>query len=124
MPKNGRRSKVDDGMRDQILAAITDGASRNTAARLVGISTSTIANEADRNQKFLDALKRAEAECEIFHIRRIKEGKAGWQSAAWFLERKWYKRWGLKTKVDVDSKSHSEVRIRKAVREKTANANP
>lgn len=111
-------------MRDQILAAIEDGASRSTAGALVGICHTTIANEAKRNPGFLASLKKAEAACEILHIRRIKEGKPQWQSSAWFLERKWYKRWGLKTKVDVDSKTTSEVRIRKAVREKTANANP
>jgi hypothetical protein len=51
--------------------------------------------------QLLDAAKKArirvaEAQCEEGYLKRIREGKPGWQSAAWFLERKWPKRWALK----------------------------
>lgn len=96
----GRNTKANPKTQAKILQAIMDGGSRRLAAALVGIGNTSIQRWADKDAQFRDALRRAEAECEMHHIKRISGGVPQWQSSAWFLERKWYKRWSLKKSVE------------------------
>jgi hypothetical protein len=81
--KRGRKTALTPKAKAIILEILSDGCSRNTAAAVVGVSTPTIANEAARDPEFFNALKKAEGDCEWYHVKRIKAGKPGWQSSAW-----------------------------------------
>lgn len=74
--------------------------------------------------EFFEAIKRAEAISEHRAIRLIREAaepqtkvdKDGnttttynWQAAAWYLERKFPKRWGRKDKLDIESKNETTI---------------
>lgn len=68
----------------------------------------------------MDALKKAEGECELHHIIRIKDGERTWQSSAWFLERKWPARWGKKETPPPPVPSTEEIKIRAVIRKMAA----
>lgn len=86
----------DESKVQALLNALRLGLSRGTAAKIIGCHTSTIANEAKRNRKFLDRLKEAEGNCEQALVAYIYSAAKGgqWTAAAWILERKWPQRWG------------------------------
>lgn len=68
-------------------------------------------NGVEHAQKYADffsALKRASALAESESLEDIKSGRQGWQGQAWFLERRHYKRWGSKHKVDVTQTTKAE----------------
>jgi hypothetical protein len=86
-----------------IVSAITDGLSRTIAGRLCDVSPQTIERESKKDADFRNALKKAEAKCEHYHVIRIKAGDRTWQSSAWFLQRKWPKRYGDKRPADTNT---------------------
>jgi transposase len=54
--------------------------------------------------KLLEALEKAEAEAEAIDIATVRAASGmQWQAAAWRLERKHQKRWGLKQRVELDA---------------------
>lgn len=91
--KGGRPLVLTAAKKKIVIGLIEEGASRNLAAAHEGIATKTIASEMERDEEFLHGIKKAEAKCEMFHIRRIRRGDTRWQSSAWFLERKWPDKW-------------------------------
>lgn len=124
MARTGRPSKLDESTKDQIVAAIEGGLSRRVAAALVGVHYTTIANECKRDRDFLASIKKAEASCELFHVDRVKGGAKSWQSSAWFLERKWWKRWGKHDTIQQKETPQADsVRIRSIVRKQKPVAN-
>ena len=91
MAKRGRRPVLDQYKKGQILAIISMGHSRRTAARYVGCAPSTITNTAERNAAFAKSLRQAEQKSEIDNMKNIQEAakKAQyWRAAAWILERR------------------------------------
>lgn len=97
----GRPSVVTDEMRVIILQVIADGLSWADASVYVGLkSRTTIHDEAKRNPEFSNALKRAELDGKLYHLRRIKTGGPTWQSSAWFLERK-FSGWRMKKQAEL-----------------------
>ncbi len=90
MAKCGRRPVLDEMKRREILAILSIGGSRRTAARYVNCSPSTIAATAQRDPTFTEALSRSEQAVEIGYLKNIQEAakKAQyWRAAAWALER-------------------------------------
>ncbi|MGQ9576476.1 MAG: hypothetical protein ACUVUC_14280 [Thermoguttaceae bacterium] len=93
--KNGpgcRRTPVlDEFKKREILAILTMGCSRRTAARYVGCAPATIRNTADREPEFAEQLRRAESKAEISLMKNIQKAASKeqyWRAAAWALERK------------------------------------
>ena len=91
MAKRGRKPVLDQIKRREIIAILSVGCSRRTAAKYVDCAVSTIQNTADRDTSFAKQLREAEFVSEIGFLKNIKEAakKAQyWRAAAWALERK------------------------------------
>lgn len=99
-----KRTKFTPEVREIILEAIEAGNYYNVACSVAGVSYKTFrewikrgrsADPADAEYRaFRSAVKRAEAEGERKHLKCITDEAAQtWQAAAWFLERKYPKRW-------------------------------
>jgi len=88
--KIGRPPVLDDMKKGQILAIVSVGCSRRTAARYVGCDAKTIRNTALRDPVFADQLCHASQSAEIEYVRNINKAakkEQYWRAAAWALER-------------------------------------
>jgi hypothetical protein len=88
--KPGRPPVLDEGKQREIVAIISMGCSRRTAAQYVGCAPSTIQNTAERNEKFAEKLDRGRSQAVVTHVKNINSAakKAQyWRAAAWALER-------------------------------------
>jgi len=91
------RTILDDKKRSEIIAILSVGCSRATAARYVGCHPTTIRRTALREPVFAEQILRAETAHEILHLRNINDaGKEGryWRASAWALERGYPQRYG------------------------------
>jgi hypothetical protein len=97
----GRPRAIDEIKMKEILAFVQAGGSRTKAADYVGVSTTTIADEAARNPEFASSLKKAEADSYQGRVERIAAaGKKGaWQADAWFLERRYPDEFGKRVEI-------------------------
>ena len=85
----GRRS-LDEFRKREILAILSVGCSRRTAARYVGCSPSTIRRTAERDPAFAESLHKAESKAQILFMKNIAAAarkEQYWRAAAWALER-------------------------------------
>jgi hypothetical protein len=85
-----RREVLDETKRLKIIAIVSNGSSRRTAARYVGCSPGTITRTAARHPEFGVQLARAEESLEIEtlkSLRKAAEDPRYWRAAAWLLER-------------------------------------
>jgi hypothetical protein len=90
MSKRGRPPVLDQIKKREILAILSVGSSRRTAARYVGCSPTTIQNTADRDPEFAEQLHHADHIAEIEYLKSIKKAakkEQYWRAAAWALER-------------------------------------
>jgi hypothetical protein len=90
MASRGRPPILDPVKRREILAILSVGCSRATAADYVGCSVSTIQKTAERDPAFAEELRRAESRAEIAllqAIQRAAKKEQYWRAAAWALER-------------------------------------
>ena len=91
MAKRGRPPILDELKRREILAILTVGCRRRTAAKYVGCTVQTISNTAARDPDFAKQVRQAEQQAEIGALKEIREaGKEPrhWRAAAWLLERR------------------------------------
>jgi len=89
--KRGRPPVLDEIKKREILAILSVGCSRRSAASYVGCAVSTIQNTADRDAKFAEKLRRAEHQAEIAYLKNIQKAarkEQYWRAAAWALERR------------------------------------
>ncbi|MBN2022483.1 MAG: hypothetical protein JW809_06775 [Pirellulales bacterium] len=90
MAQCGRRPVLDAFKKREILAILSVGCSRRTAALYVGCAPSTIGYTARRDPEFAAQIDRAEQASEITlmqHIRQAAMEPKYWRAAAWALER-------------------------------------
>jgi hypothetical protein len=88
--RGGRPPVLDDTKRRQVVAILSLGGSRRTAARFVGCAVSTIQNTALRNPAFDEQLRHAEGGPQIEFLKRVRTASAKeqcWRAATWALER-------------------------------------
>jgi hypothetical protein len=107
MSKPGRPQILNESKKQTILALLTVGCSRTTAAHYVNCDPKTVYNTARRDPKFADKLARAENSSEFTFLSRIFEaGKEpkNWRSAAWGLERMFPDRFGVRSPDSVTPK--------------------
>jgi hypothetical protein len=100
MSKTGRPQALTESKKKTVLALLSVGCSRCTAAHYVNCDTKTIYNTAQRDPEFAEGLARAESSSEYLFLSRIF--KAGhdpryWRSAAWGLERMFPDRFGVRS---------------------------
>ncbi len=91
MAKRRRAPVLDEFKRREILAILTVGGSRRTAARYVGCAPATIRRTAEKDAEFAEQLCRAENTAEIGYLKNIQKAAAKeqyWRAAAWALERR------------------------------------
>jgi hypothetical protein len=89
--------KLDEGKQREIVAILSVGCSRRTAALYVGCCVDTIRNTAERDADFAARLQQAETSHEILHMKNINSAAADsryWRAAAWALERIYPDRYG------------------------------
>ncbi len=101
-----RPRALTDEMQAVILDAIRAGMHLTPACDLAGISQDTIrywrrlcesgAEHAQVYADFFGRIKRAPAVAEARALDAITRGEPGWQSRAWFLERRFPKRWAVR----------------------------
>ena len=87
----------------EILALLSVGCSRRTAARYVNCTQKAIDELAQNNPDFAEKLRRAEANMEIESIKNMfnaAKQEKNWRASAWLLERKSPEEF-LKKKPDV-----------------------
>lgn len=87
--ETGRRG-LDEFRKREVLAILSVGCSRRTAARYVGCSPSTIRRTAERDPDFAEALHKAESKAQILFMKNIAAAarkEQYWRAAAWALER-------------------------------------
>ena len=93
-----------------VLAIITVGCSRETAAKYARCSTKKLRDEIAADPKFATEIKRAEEDSEIFFVNKIRKAadkEQYWRAAAWALERRCPNRYaprGAKTLTLDDAK--------------------
>jgi len=81
---------LDEYRKREVLAILSVGCSRRTAARYVGCSPSTIQRTAQRDAAFADELRKAELKAQILFMKNIAAAarkEPYWRAAAWALER-------------------------------------
>lgn len=98
-----------------IVQALTEGNYLETACLASGITKHTFyywkhlledgAEHAQVYTDFYDAVKSASAVSEQGALRDVRAGQPGWQGSAWFLERRFPKRWGKKDHLTVKSEN-------------------
>jgi hypothetical protein len=105
---------------EKILAAVRQGVTLTTAAKLAGMHVGTL-GEWRRSDPAVDAeVKKAVAESEVALVQTVQTAaQKQWQAAAWLLERRWPERWArrdividvskMKNKFDLSALSTEEL---------------
>lgn len=120
--KQGRPTKINQSIIKELQSIILNGNYIEVACKYVGIDKKTFYNWLKRGEKaksglykdFFHAMKKAESATEIKFLQDLLNGEKGWQSKAWFLERRFSERWGRDTAMSNDNKP-SEIIINPVV---------
>jgi hypothetical protein len=104
----GRPRIITNENEKEILAILTIGGSRNTAADYVSIARTTLRDHIARDEVFSEQVKRAEAAGQLKHLKKVG-GADQWQASAWMLERKWPDEFGRKDRQDVPADDMTSV---------------
>ncbi len=86
-----KKRKLTTLEKKNIIAIITVGCSRETAARYVGCSPMIIRREIAENKNFATQIAKAEEDSEVYFINKIRQAankEQYWRAAAWALERR------------------------------------
>jgi hypothetical protein len=127
----GRPRALTDEKKRQVLAFIAGGGSRKKAGEYVGVSVTTIADEARRDDDFADRLSQAEASCYYRHLQNVsRAGERDWRASAFLMERKWPEEFSKAAEMPVEAplpplprmnitvvRTYEEVMQLKAIRE-------
>lgn len=122
----GRPTKLTEARHKAIVKAIREGNFAQVAAAAHGITEQTYYNWLTRGQadldsgdperessifaKFFEAIKQAEAEAEIKMMRELQRDEK-WQRRAWWLERRFPRRWGQKQSLEVSGPEGRPIEV-------------
>lgn len=88
---------LDEFQKREVLAILSVGGGRSTAAKYVRCAATTIRRAAERDAEFAKKLRRAEASLEVAHLKNIETaGQKYWRASAWLLERMYPDRYGAR----------------------------
>lgn len=116
MPKKVKKL-LSDSKRKEIIAILSIGGSRESAAKYVRCSPSTILREMKKDVSFAEEIQSAEEQSEIFFLQKIRAAankEQYWRAAAWALERRCPNRYAAR-----GAKSLSEEQVLELIRELT-----
>lgn len=92
---------------ENIIQSIRDGNYNITAALSNGITEETFYTWMKEKSDFSESVKEAQAEAESKMVEKVVSAADDtWQAAAWYLERKNYRKWG---KVDTHNVINKEL---------------
>lgn len=118
-------------MQRKIIEYVANGNYYEVACRAAGVTKQAVdywrklveqkVEHAQKYADFFDALARASALAEANAVARISQGGRDWQGPAWFVERRFRKRWGKveaepAVKSDLIEEANERRRKRKADR--------
>jgi len=86
-----RKHQLDEKEKHEIIAIISVGCTRFTAARYVGCQLEDIRREIDQNEDFAQQVAQAEEAAEVYCLQQIRNAakkEQYWRAAAWVLERR------------------------------------
>jgi 5-carboxymethyl-2-hydroxymuconate isomerase len=116
-PSPVQKKKLNKVQKQSVLAILSVGCPRSTAAKYVGVAPSTLRRILHDEKKFKAEVEKAEEESELFYLGRIRkaaEKEQYWRAAAWALERRIPKRYAPKK-----SSGYSEEKVRQVIEEMT-----
>lgn len=104
-------SKRSDPRVERLLQALRLGNTRRAATRFAEIDSSTFYRWLERSPSFRAQVEQAEADAEVRFMGRIATAAAAgtWQSAAWWLERRYPADFGQRARVDLHVQVRAEV---------------
>lgn len=120
MARTGRPTKLTPQLQDELCRVIAVGNYLETACAYVGLSCETVRSWMRRGARqkrgvyrdFLAAIKKAMAQAEVRDVATIVQASSeSWQAAAWRLERKHWKRWGRKDKVQSEVSGNQRIEV-------------
>ena len=94
-----KRKKLSPKERSEVLAILSAGCSRATAARCVKRTPYLLRREILENAAFAEQVAKAEEGIELFYLSRIRTAslkEQHWRAAAWVLEHRLPDRYGTK----------------------------
>lgn len=86
-----RNLQLDEKQKHEIIAIISVGCTRYTAARYVGCQLEDIRHEMCQNDDFAQQVAQAEEAAEVYYLQQIRNAakkEQYWRAAAWVLERR------------------------------------
>ena len=108
-----RKIGLDETKRRKIIGVLMVGASRESAAKYVGCSATTIRNEIRRDAGFAEEVHSAEEASEVYFLQKIRaaaDKQQYWRAAAWALERRCPNRYAPR-----GAKTLSEEQVRRLI---------
>ena len=110
--KPGRPTKYTPERVERILEAIRKGNTRDTAAKLAGVSATQMYEWMNKHPEFAEAIEKADAEAEGFYVGIIERAAAkSWQAAAWWLERRRAAKYGRLERHEVTGKGGEALQL-------------
>jgi hypothetical protein len=90
--------------KNEILAILSVGCTRAAAARSVRCSPYILRREMADHPQFAEDIAKAEGGSELFYLSRIRNAtQKEWRAAAWILERRFPKHYGVKKPENMTS---------------------
>jgi transposase-like protein len=107
----GRRTKATPERIAFLLAALEAGDTRTAAAASVGVHIHTLSRWLVENEQLRDAVEVAESRAEHNYLGVIAKAAAdgNWQPAAWWLERRKWRDYAKRERVDVTIEMRHEM---------------
>jgi hypothetical protein len=116
----GRHPKLTPKIQQDVVVSLLAGNFANTAAKYAGLHPATfwrymkLGSEAESGpyREFYDAVTKAESESEVRAVALLrKHAEKQFQAAAWWLERKYPKRWGRKERLELTGSGGGPVQV-------------